>query len=115
LLLFKLEPELLLPPLPSLCKYERSSNPSTFAASSVPHRHRELVATGEGLAPPLSFLAFWVRQGLTELVLPQVFVPRACRSRAPSTPERRRSAAIAKPRPHSIFHANQLVFVVLER
>jgi hypothetical protein len=113
--LFKLEPELLLSPLPSLCKHACSSNPSTFATASVPRRRRELVATGEGLAPPLSFLASWVRQGLTELVLPQVFVPGARRSRAPTTPEHRRSAAVADPRPRSIFHAGQLVFVVLER
>jgi hypothetical protein len=101
--------------LPSLCKHASSSNPSTFAASSVPRRRCELVATGEGLAPPLSFLASWVRQGLTELVLPQVLIPRARRSRASTTPERRRSAAIADPRPRNIFHAGQLVFVVLER
>jgi hypothetical protein len=113
--LFKLEPELLLSPLSSLCKNAHSSNPSTFVAASVPRRHCELVATGEGLAPPLSFLASWVRQGLTELVLPQVFVPGARRSRAPTTPERRRSAAVANPRPRSIFHADQLVFVILER
>jgi hypothetical protein len=114
--LFKLEPELLLPPLPSLCKHARSSNPSTLVVASFTRHRRELVATGEGLAPPLSFLASWVRQRLTELVLPQVYAPApvARRSRAPTTPERRRSAAIAGPRPRSIFHAGQLVFVVLE-
>jgi hypothetical protein len=88
-LIFKLEPKLWLPPLPSLCKHARSSNPLTFAAASVPRRRRDFVATGEGLAPLLSFLASWVRQGLAELVLPQVYVPDARRSRAPTTPERR--------------------------
>jgi hypothetical protein len=86
-LLFKLEPELLLPPLPSLCKHALSSNTFTFAAASVPRRRSDFVATGEGLAPPLSFLASWVRQGITKLVLPQVYIPGARRSRAPTTPK----------------------------
>jgi hypothetical protein len=46
---------------------------------------------------------------------PPVYIPDAHRSRAPTTPERRRSAAVAEPRPGSIFHSGQLVFVVLER
>jgi hypothetical protein len=98
-MLFKLEPELLLPPLPSLCKHARSSNPFTFAAASVPRRRRDFIATDEGLVPPLSFLASWVRKGLTELVLPQVYVPGARRSHAPTTLERCRSAVAADPRP----------------
>jgi hypothetical protein len=48
-LLFKLESELLLSPLPSHCKHTRSSNPPfTIAATSVPRRRRVFVATGEG-------------------------------------------------------------------
>jgi hypothetical protein len=46
-------------------------------------------AAGEGQTPPPLFLSPLVRRGLTELVLPQVFVPGAFRSRAPTTPERR--------------------------
>jgi hypothetical protein len=88
-LLIKLEPELLLPPLPSLCKHARSSNPFTFAVASVPRCHCDFVTTCEGLALPLSLLASWVRQGLTELVLPQDYGPSARGSRAPTTPERR--------------------------
>jgi hypothetical protein len=62
--------------------------PFTIAAASVPRRRRVFVAAGEGLTPPLSFLASWVRQGLTELVLPQDYVLGACRSHTLTTPER---------------------------
>jgi hypothetical protein len=48
------------------------------------------------LALPLFFLDTWVRQGLIKLVLLQVLVPDARRSHAPTTPERCRSAAVAK-------------------
>jgi hypothetical protein len=80
--------ELLLAPLPTSCKHTRSSTPPfSIAATSVPRRRRVFAAAGEGQTPPPFFISPWVRQGLTELVLSQVFVPGTFRSRAPTTPE----------------------------
>jgi hypothetical protein len=62
--------------------------PFTIAAALVPRRCHVFVAAGEGLTPPLSFLASCVRQGVTELVLPRDYILGAFRSRAPTTPER---------------------------
>jgi hypothetical protein len=64
-------------------------------AHALEHPHSPLppplffAAAGEGQTPPPFFLASLVRQRLIELVLPQVFVLGACRSRAPTTPEHR--------------------------
>jgi hypothetical protein len=65
-------------------------------------RCREFVVAGEGLVPPLFLLDSCDRQGLIKLVLLLVPVPDARGSRAPTTPERRRSAAAAKF-PHRRF------------
>jgi hypothetical protein len=61
------------------------------ATASGLRRRRRFVAAGERLDPPSVFFDLWDRLELDKLVLPQVFVPDARGSRAPSSPERRPS------------------------
>jgi hypothetical protein len=52
-------------------------------AASGSRRRREFIATGEGLVPSLFLLDSCDRQGLIKLMLLQVPIPDARRSRAP--------------------------------
>jgi hypothetical protein len=93
----------------------QSSTNSTGAAASGSRRRREFVAAGEGLVPPLFLLDSWDRQGLIKHMLLQVPVPDARGSRVPTTPERRRSAAVVKL-PHRRIHFTcELAFFSFER
>jgi hypothetical protein len=86
------------------------------AAASGFRRRRRFVAAGEGLdLPPVSF-DLWVRKELDKLVLPQVFVPDARGSRAPSSPERRpsrrrRQASLLPPPLHPLACRHPLCVV----
>jgi hypothetical protein len=67
------------------------------------------------LAPLLFFLDSWVRQGRIKLVLSQILIPGARRSRASTTPEHRRSAAVAELPHRRIHFAFELAFFSFER
>jgi hypothetical protein len=82
-------------PCASLCLCNtptRAREPQFLCATASGfRRRRRSIAAGEGLDPPPVFFDFWDRQELDKLVLPQVFIPDARGSRAPSSPERRPS------------------------
>jgi hypothetical protein len=105
------------PPL-SLCTYLSSVQASTpplrtcntpahapgaplarSAAASIPRRRRVIAAAGEGQTPPPFFLSLLVRQGLTELVPPQLVDPEPSRSQIEDRQSATRPATVAKPPP----------------